>query len=80
MGEGLDLMMGECCWYEIGTGDLEQACEPLIAGALRLVRPIHHETVIATIGEYDYAILVGFSCYRDADKFPALKGPSSQAS
>ena len=40
----------------------------------------HHETVIATIGEYDYAILVGISCYRDADKFPALKGTSNQAS
>lgn len=42
MKEGRDSMVCERCWYEIGTGDLEQTYEPLFAGAGRLVRPIHH--------------------------------------
>jgi hypothetical protein len=35
-------MVRECCWYGIGTGDLQQAYRPLFAGVLRIVRPIHH--------------------------------------
>lgn len=44
-------MVRECCWYEIGTGDFEQTYWPLFAGAVRLVRPIHHRRHGEAAGE-----------------------------
>lgn len=38
-------MARDYCWYEIGTGDLATAYEPLFVGVARIVAPIHHRRI-----------------------------------